>query len=282
MLDTIFFDFRNFPTFGIMNVRSVLFLIILTIFSYGLSSTSSKKESGPKLTKDEVLKAMYEQLSDYCYSYLHDGSEYSDFKEYHYYNLSFRSEFPHLVIYNGRTCPGFESNLVEFFDFHNGQLDKFFWFTGQLLRWKKNQFRIHHSPCCAEIIDAIVDFEFSKDSINKIIQHESHLFFDNFPLEKMEELISAKHISAKVNDSLVCYYTTNSEIHPHLPSSFQNRKLMVLNSGSSYEVIESIHAEGLKFIRCRINADNMNQIRVPIYEHLVKSQTVWIYGWIED
>lgn len=264
-----------------MKISSFLLAFILTILSCGLSSTSSHENSEPKLTKEEVLKAMYKQLSEFCFSIDKDSSEYSVFKEYHYYNLSFHSDFPNLVIYNGRSCPGYESNFVDFFDFQQVKLTSVFWFTGQLLRWNGNQFRIHHSPCCAEIIDAIVDFEFSKDTINKIIQRESHLFFDNFPLEKMEEIISAKHISAKVNDSLVCYYTINSEIHPHLPSSFQNRKLMVLNSGSSYEVIESIQIEGLKFIRFRVNKENMSQILVSIYDRLLNSQTVWFYAWIE-
>jgi hypothetical protein len=266
-----------------MNIRPLFLVTVLTILCYGLSSTSSKIESGPKLTKEEVLNAMYEQLSDYCFSSLYDGSAYSVFKEYHYYNLFFRSEFPDLVIYNGRSCPGYESNSVDFFEFQQGKLVKFFWFSGQLLRWNGKQFRIHHSPCCAEIIDAIVDFDFNWNSETRVLQRESHIFIlDDLPLETMEEIIETKHKNSVVSDSLVCFYGLYGGVDQLTHSSLMERKLIVLGEGSPYEIIEFNHRKGFQLIRFIAHVEDMNQIRVFIYEHLLKSQTVWIYAWIED
>jgi hypothetical protein len=265
-----------------MKISTVLIALILLILFFGLSATSLNEDSQTKLTKEEVLRAMYEQLSDYCHSSLHDGSDFSDFKEYHQNNLSFRSEYPDLVIYNGRICPGFETNSVEFFDFQAGKLNKFFWFTGQLLRWDENQFRIHHSPCCADFIEAIVDFELNWKSDTLIWQRESYIFFDEIPLETMEVIIEANTNKKIVTDSLFCLFGLYTEIEEYRYSSLNACKLIVFEPGQSYETIEFSHRKGFQLIRFTANPKILEQIRFPIYEHLTKSQTVWLYAWIQS
>ena len=170
--------------------------------------TLSQKE------KDAVRIILKDTTRFLCYDSEHYNA-YPDIDlfldDFHFIDIDGDKDFD--IIYNGKECPGFESETIHVYINHKGSYKHALlrWGTGTVVSVKNNELVFYQYPCCAEIRNVYSVYKTQKDSI---ILNYGIVFFTppskppkngfSSNLKKLDEILIEK-------DTELCFFAHEAE-----------------------------------------------------------------------
>lgn len=109
----------------------------------------------------EVVRTILEDTTRfYCYE-----PEYFEIylNEFHFVDIDGDNDFD--IIYNGRECPGYESENIHIYINNKGAYKRAVWHRGEVLSVKKNELIFYQYPCCAEVSNIYRVYKIQTDTV---------------------------------------------------------------------------------------------------------------------
>jgi hypothetical protein len=235
-------------------------------------------------SKEKALEFLFRNPNHYCGSKNFGITDSIYFSGYHSKNIhliDIDNDKDFDIIYDGKTCPGFESGTVNIYLNDSGTYKQILNESGTIIRadWKKNQFliSIHDYPCCSGIQNTITNYEY--DKLNKRFNKTRIDFFASCQLydkEHIPERINHPQNFSCVQDSVYMRWLSSSARHCS-NSNFDDKLYVVLSKKSAGELlyISDDHQWGFVVVKYSKN------IRVSGTDLPERSSTsIYLYGWI--
>lgn len=129
------------------------------------------------------------------------------------------------VVFNGRQCPGFESESVIIYSEKDGYYERVVWYPGRIVFWEENEMIVYKYPCCEMIENILIKLEFKQDTIEEkfsltFYYNKLYQIFDDRPNE-YDNLIPAE--LKKIKD---CRLKRNTRVN-YLPQDTLSRKRLI-------------------------------------------------------
>lgn len=121
---------------------------------------ATEKKTLSQKEKDIVRTILEDTSRFYCYE-----SEYFDLylNDFHFIDIDGDKDFD--VIYNGRECPGYESESIHVYVNQKGKYNHSIRHNGIVLSIENNNLLFYEYPCCASIDNLYSNYRVQKDTV---------------------------------------------------------------------------------------------------------------------
>lgn len=238
--------------------------------------TQEQKEILMRLVKDSTIT--------FC---LDEPHEYNSLEHYYETQESLFALFSFVdidkdgdeeVVFNGRQCPGFESESVIIYSKKNGQYERVVWYDGRIVFWEDNEMIVYSYPCCAMIENILIKLEIKQNSIEEkfsltFYYNEHYKIFPDRPRESDNliptELKRTKDYSLK-SSSKVSYLPQDTLLRKML---FEDNLIFVSNRKQDITVYSTYKDN---------NGETWYYCKVPQAQRRTIGANDFTFGWVNE
>ncbi|OJX34803.1 MAG: hypothetical protein BGO87_08625 [Flavobacteriia bacterium 40-80] len=191
---------------------------VLSVTTNDVEWPKTAKNTLSKRERESIKKILSDTVYFQCYE-----SEYFEIylRDFYFIDLDGDSDLD--ILYNGRLCPGYESELVVVYINKEGKYIREIFHNGRILDFDRNTNRLlcYSYPCCSSFSHIYSSFSFGKDNACldfSVISFAEQLGPNNL-IKRQSQLLNSDFLTLDKNTELFFFSDGNEEI---MYSGFKN------------------------------------------------------------